>query len=168
MWRVRAQRYACKQIGSRIRSCFWYDAFNLTINFFPIHTRMDPNHTERLSQPLLDATQGSGAVLGPRSSICLLLVTIALESIGTLCLKRAFDGPHFAVLAYTCYFSSLGLFSLVLRHLPLSIAYTTWCTLGTVSVCILSSVVYGEQIGTRRWVCIVCTMPFTIALYVDT
>lgn len=96
----------------------------------------------------------------------LLLVTILLETIGTLLLKRAFDGVAYTAGAYGCYFSSLSLFSLVLRRIPLSIAYTTWCALGTVGVAVGSCLLYGETLSVGRWACVALTVPCVVGLHV--
>lgn len=99
-------------------------------------------------------------------SICLLLFTILFETTGTLLLKRAFDGYGFMIGAYVCYFASLTMFSFVLRQIPLYIAYTTWCALGSLGVCVLSSIIYGEVISTWKTMCIVITIPCVVGLYV--
>ena len=129
---------------------------------------MDRNKTKGLSEALLSKSNidESVCLLGPRMSMCLLLVTVVLESIGTLLLKRSLEDYRCMIMAYVCYFSSLGLFSVVLRQISLSVAYTTWCTLGTVSVCLLSKVFYNENISTSKAFCIVLTIPCVIGMYV--
>lgn len=118
-----------------------------------------------LEQPLLeaDATQYT---LGQRSAIVLLVFTIFLETAGTLSLKRSGDGMQYCAAAYACYSVSLGLFSVVLHHIPLSIAYATWCTVGTVLVSVMSQWLYGETISAYKWVCIGCTVPCVVGMHV--
>lgn len=96
----------------------------------------------------------------------LLLVTIGLETAGTLMLKYSLVDNRVYVVAFVCYFLSLGMFSYVLKYIPLSIAYTTWCTLGTVLVCVLSNVLYGEVMNAWKWGCVVLTIPCVAGLYV--
>ena len=118
-----------------------------------------------LEQPLLeaDATQYT---LGQRSAIVLLVFTIFLETACTLSLKRSGDGMQYCAAAYACYSVSLGLFSVVLHHIPLSIAYATWCTVGTVLVSVMSQWLYGETISAYKWVCIGCTVPCVVGMHV--
>lgn len=100
------------------------------------------------------------------TSIGLLLFTIVLESVGTICLKKATEDVRIACVAYASYFAALSLFSIVLKDISLTIAYTTWCTIGTISVCVLSSVVYKEDISIQKWFCIIATIPFVIGMYI--
>ena len=130
---------------------------------------MDRNSSSKgLSEALLSKSNIDESMdfLGPRMSICLLLLTVVLESIGTLLLKRALEDFICLIMAYICYFSSLGLFSVVLRQISLSVAYTTWCTLGTVSVCLLSKVFYNESISMSKGFCILLTIPCVVGMYV--
>ena len=120
---------------------------------------------ERLQKPLLGA-DAAGDSFGPRSAVVLLMFTICLETAGTLTLKRSGDGVQYYVIAYACYFVSFGLFSIVLRHIPLSIAYTTWCTLGSVFVSVMSYLLYDDRISTYKWACIGCTIPCVVGMYV--
>lgn len=127
---------------------------------------MDYSPTNGLGETLLPNNKLNQHATQYRNSIFLLLFTIVLESSGTLLLKRAFEDYRCTVIAFVCYFSSLGLFSVVLRTIPLSIAYTTWCTLGTVTVCLLSKVFYSENISIAKGFCIVLTVPCVIGMYV--
>ena len=88
------------------------------------------------------------------------------EVAGTLSLKRSGDGMQYCAAAYACYSVSLGLFSVVLHHIPLSIAYATWCTVGTVLVSVMSQWLYGETISAYKWVCIGCTVPCVVGMHV--
>ena len=120
-----------------------------------------------LSDPLLSPKNDSSLQkFEYKSAIYLLMFTIALESAGTILLKRAFDNYTYMITAYICYFLSLSLFSVVLQHISLSIAYTTWCTLGTVSVCLMSKIFYDENISFSKGICIVLTIPCVIGMYI--
>ena len=96
----------------------------------------------------------------------LLLVTIGFEVSGTLLLKRAATGDWVAVLpAYLLYFSGITLFTIVLRRMPLAIAYATWCALGTIGVTLGSVVAFGEALSLGKAACIAGTMPLVAGLY---
>lgn len=123
--------------------------------------RQEPEETPLLEYPL-DRTP----VFGRHGPFLLLLCTIVFETSGTLLLKRAFDGRLFVAAAFACYFTGLSLFTFVLRYIPLSVAYTTWCALGTVGVCSFSHFFYGETISLAKIICIVITIPCVIGLYV--
>ena len=96
----------------------------------------------------------------------LLFLTIGLETFGTLMLKHSLEDGRIYIIAFACYFTSLGLFSVVLKYIPLSIAYTTWCTLGTVGVCVMSALFFGETLRPSKWACVVLTIPCVVGLYV--
>ena len=114
-------------------------------------------------EPLLSKSKSSGGYAIP---IILLFATIALETLGTLMLKHSLVDNRMYAIAFVSYFTSLATFSYVLKYIPLSIAYTTWCTLGTVSVCVLSSFIYGESLKPLKWACVVLTIPCMVGLYV--
>ena len=120
--------------------------------------RVNTTH-ERLLERSTNTSYGVGAFM-------LLLVTIAFETVGTLLLKHSLEDNRMYVIAFLCYFTGLGLFSHVLRYIPLYIAYTTWCALGIIFVCILSSILFGEPIRPLKWAAILLTIPCISALYI--
>ena len=95
-----------------------------------------------------------------------LMLTIMLEISGTLLLRHSIDDYRFVAGAYACYFTGLTIFSFILRYIPLSIAYTTWCALGTIGVSIMSQLLFNEYISIYKWACICGTIPCMIGLYV--
>ena len=99
-------------------------------------------------------------------SVCLLLFTIILEITGTILLKCAVKEKMYIIGAYIMYFIGLSIFSYVLHEIPLSIAYTTWCSLGTVGVSIMSQIVFAEDISFSKWMCIVGTVPCLAGIYI--
>ena len=119
------------------------------------------NLPSSLDEPLLANEEKSST----RSCILLLLFTIVLETTGTLLLKRSSE-PLFMTAAFVFYFSGLFLFSFVLKHIPLFVAYTTWCALGTIGVSVSSSFLYEEVISPSKWACIVLIIPCVTGLYV--
>ena len=115
----------------------------------------------RLFEPLLEKQQPS--MVDP---LFLLFVTISLEISGTLLLKLSLNQPRLYFLAYLLYFASLFLFSFALRHIPLSIAYTTWCALGTVGVSVMSHILFDEALSVAKWICILLTIPCVGGLFI--
>ena len=99
-------------------------------------------------------------------SVLLLMTTIFLEIIGTLMLKHSVVDARAYVPAFLSYFFSLYTFSRVLHYVPLTIAYTTWCTVGTVGVCVLSNFFFDESMKPLKWLCVILTIPCIIGLYV--
>lgn len=97
--------------------------------------------------------------------ILLLSVTIGLEVSGTLLFRAAVDDARILPLAFALYFAGLWIFSSALSILPLSVAYSTWCALGTVGVTVGSYYLYGERISNGRWACIVGTIPLVVGMY---
>lgn len=119
-----------------------------------------------LREPLLLPDDGHTATRPPLYSFFLLLFTITLETTGTLLLKHSLDDAWYLIGAYACYFTSLTLFAVTLRHIPLSVAYTTWCTFGTIGVTVMSQALYKEVISAPKWVCIFATIPCVAGLYI--
>ena len=114
--------------------------------------------------PLL--TSDNSPVMPRALPYFLLFFTICLETFGTLMLKHSLIDNRIYVVAFVCYFLSLSLFSLVLKYIPLSVAYTTWCTFGTVGVCVLSNLIYEEEMRPLKWVCVLLTIPCVVGLYI--
>ncbi len=101
----------------------------------------------------------------PPYAFTFLAITIVLEVTGTLILKSALDDVRIYFPAYALYFAGFSMFSFTLRYIPLSVAYTTWCALGTVGVAVLSRVCYAEKLSLERWICILATLPPVIGLH---
>ena len=95
-----------------------------------------------------------------------LAATIGLEVTGTLMLRKSVEDARFTLVAYPMYIVALWMFSYSLNDLSLSVAYTSWCTLGTIGVTAGSNLIFDEHISFRRLVCIVCTIPFVIGMYI--
>lgn len=80
----------------------------------------------------------------------LLLVSISFEVLGTSMLKLS-DGftnlvPSLVLLA--SFAISFTLMGIVLKTIPLSIAYSVWSGLGTVATGLIGVFVYGELLST--------------------
>ena len=122
--------------------------------------RMDRAHN--LTQALL----GDNTLRSPTGGGMLLLAcTILLEISGTLLLKRN-EETMLIILAFICYFAGLSLFTVVLRTVPLSVAYTTWCACGTVGVTLGSAFFFGETVSIPRFMCIIGTIPLVACMYI--
>ena len=120
------------------------------------------DRTQNLTQALLNDDDLRAPSIG---GILLLACTILLEVSGTLLLKQN-GSTMLLVLAFMCYFAGLSLFTVVLRTVPLSIAYTTWCACGTVGVTLGSVFFFGETVSIPRFLCIIGTIPLVACLYI--
>ncbi|MGB8712203.1 MAG: SMR family transporter [Onishia taeanensis] len=76
-----------------------------------------------------------------------LALAILAEVVGTSALKASDEFSRFwpSVLVVVCYGLAFYLLSLVLRTLPVGIAYAFWAGLGIVLVTLIGIVVYGER-----------------------
>ena len=102
----------------------------------------------------------------PVHALVLLATTVVLEVSGTTLLRMTVNDTRYYIPAYLFYVSSLFLFSWTLQYIPISVAYTTWCAFGTIGVSVASSVLFQEAISVRRWICILCTIPPVIGMYI--
>ena len=121
--------------------------------------------TLKMNQPLIgDIRERERIGIAPMG---LLLFTIILEVSGTILLRHAqTDGRLFYIPAYIFYFSGFTIFSFTLRYIPLTVAYTTWCALGTTGVTVASQYLYNEEISLPRWVCIIASIPLVVGMYI--
>lgn len=122
---------------------------------------MEDSHD--VNEALLHTMEGSGTKI---AAACLLIGTISFEVVGTLLLRSASHDVTHLFLAYGCYMIGLTLFSHVVKHIPLSIAYSTWCSAGTIGVCTLSQYLFGEDLSRGQWICIVLTIPCIVGMYI--
>ena len=65
-----------------------------------------------------------------------LLLAIAVEVVATSLLPRTegFRSPGWAAVVLAAYAVSIGLLSLAVRQIPVSVAYAVWAGLGTVGI----------------------------------
>lgn len=120
---------------------------------------------ESRTEPLLPPARVTTTTAVPEHGFTFMLITILLEVSGTLCLRHALDDARFSFVAYALYFAGFSMFSFSLRYVSLSIAYTTWCALGTIGVTLASRFLYAEDISLTRWICIACTVPPVVGMY---
>jgi small multidrug resistance pump len=79
----------------------------------------------------------------------LLLVAICAEVGATALLPRAagFTDPVWSAVVVAGYAVSVWLLAVVVRAIPVSVAYAVWAGLGTAAVAVIGFVFLGEPIG---------------------
>ncbi|MGL5809818.1 MAG: DMT family transporter [Nocardioides sp.] len=79
----------------------------------------------------------------------LLAVAIAVEVVATALLPRAQGFTHagWSVVVFGGYSVSVWLLSLVVRHVPVSVAYAVWSGVGTALVAVIGYLYLGESLG---------------------
>jgi small multidrug resistance pump len=79
----------------------------------------------------------------------LLLLAIAAEVGSTALLPRAagFTDPRWSAVVVTGYALSIWLLALVVRAMPVSVAYAVWAGVGTAAVALIGFVWLGEPMG---------------------
>ena len=77
-----------------------------------------------------------------------LILAIAVETIGTTALKASdgFTRLWPSVLTLACFFAALFLLSLVLKIIPVGVAYAIWSGLGIVLIAIIGWMVFGQRL----------------------
>lgn len=82
------------------------------------------------------------------SSGAALAVAILLEVIGTTCLKMSeqFSRTPYVIAMLAAYGLSFYLLSLVLRTMPVGIAYAVWSGLGIVLITLVGLVLFGQRL----------------------
>ena len=75
-----------------------------------------------------------------------LAIAIASEVIGTLALKSssAFSNYLYTTVCIVCYVIAFYFLSLVLKTIPVGIAYAIWAGMGIVLVAVISAFLYQE------------------------
>lgn len=77
-----------------------------------------------------------------------LLIAITMEVIGTTFLQRSaqFTKAIPTLMMLVCYTGSFYFLSLVLKTMPLGIAYAIWSGLGIVLVSVIGLVIFGQKL----------------------
>ena len=77
-----------------------------------------------------------------------LLIAILFEVAGSLLLRlsHGFERLGVGVLSVALFILSLGLLSLVMRTIPISVSYPLWAGLGTVGALVGGRLLFAEQI----------------------
>ncbi len=83
------------------------------------------------------------------AAILLLLAAIGIEVVSTALLPRTdgFTNPMWSVAVVAGYAVSIWLLAIVVRTLPVSMAYAVWSGLGTAIVAVIGYWFLGEQMG---------------------
>lgn len=78
-----------------------------------------------------------------------LLVAIAVEVAATALLPKAagFTDPLWSVVVVAGYATSIWMLSLVVRSMPISIAYAIWAGVGTAAVAVVGFTFLGESMS---------------------
>jgi small multidrug resistance pump len=79
----------------------------------------------------------------------LLLAAIGIEVGASSALPRTdgFRNPGWSVFVVVGYVSSIWLLTLVVRDIPVSIAYAVWAGLGTAGIAVVGMIWLGEPLG---------------------
>ena len=80
--------------------------------------------------------------------LLLLLAAIATEVVSTASLPRTdgFRNPGWTVAVLAGYATSVWLLALVVRTVPVSVAYAVWSGLGTAAIAVIGVVFLGERL----------------------
>lgn len=86
----------------------------------------------------------------------LLLVAIAVEVVATALLPRTdgFSNPGWSAAVLLGYALSIWLLSVVVRSVPVSVAYAIWSGVGTALVAVAGMVFLDEPMGAVKAVCL--------------
>jgi small multidrug resistance pump len=82
----------------------------------------------------------------------LLLVAISIEVMATALLPKAegFTEPTWTAIVVAGYVVSIWLLTLVVREIPVSIAYAVWSGLGTAAITVVGVFLLGEGIDVLK------------------
>jgi small multidrug resistance pump len=96
----------------------------------------------------------------------LLLIAIATEILGTTALRvsAGFTRPWPSVLVVVSYVLSFYLYSQVLKHIPMGVAYAIWAGLGTAGVVLIGVMVWRDQLTLWQVVGMVLVMAGAVML----
>jgi small multidrug resistance pump len=89
-------------------------------------------------------------------AMALLVVAIAVEVASTALLPRAegFTNPGWTAAVLLGYAVSIGLLAVVVRTVPVSVAYAIWSGLGTALVALAGYLFLGEPLGWLKVLCL--------------
>lgn len=84
----------------------------------------------------------------------LLMAAIGVEVIATALLPRAdgFTDPLWSVIVVAGYAVSIWLLAVVVKSMPVSIAYAVWAGVGTAIVALIGVLFLGESLGLLKTV----------------
>jgi small multidrug resistance pump len=87
-------------------------------------------------------------------AIPLLMLAIGVEVAATAALPRteSFSQPWWTVAVLSGYAVSIWLLAVVVKHMPVSVAYAIWAGLGTALIAVVGVVLLGESWDTTKLV----------------
>ncbi|MBM7439354.1 multidrug efflux SMR transporter [Streptomyces sp. HB132] len=93
----------------------------------------------------------------PPRAWLLLALTVGLEIIATLSLKAShgFRDLVPSLAAISAYAGTVVVLALVLKTIPMSIAYVIWTGAGTLGIALLGTVLFSDRLSTSSWAGIV-------------
>tara|TARA_B100000287_G_C20494362_1_gene726395 strand:- start:546 stop:950 length:405 start_codon:yes stop_codon:yes gene_type:complete len=80
----------------------------------------------------------------------LLLASVTLETLSTICIKKTLTSKLWFIPVYSGYGLSFYIFPKVLQKYSLSFAYTLWCGIGIIITTIFDKIIYKEIITFRK------------------
>jgi len=96
------------------------------------------------------ALQATPVGAGGGSGRALLALTIALEVFATTSMKLASTRPVWHLGTVIGYGSCFSVFPLVLRKMPLGVAYAIWSGAGTALTALIGAALFGEALSTQK------------------
>merc|ERR1712146_82968 len=106
-------------------------------------TAMDHQLLKRLQRRTTTAVASIAALPAP----LLLSTTIALEILATTSMKFAEANARWYLGVFGGYCACFSLFPLVVRKMPLGVAYATWCSVGMVLTTLFGAFCFGEALN---------------------
>ena len=96
------------------------------------------------------ALQATPVGAGGGGGRALLALTIALEVFATTSMKLASTRPVWHLGTVVGYGSCFSVFPLVLRKMPLGVAYAIWSGAGTALTALIGAALFGEALSTQK------------------
>ena len=96
------------------------------------------------------ALQATPVGAGGGGGRALLALTIALEVFATTSMKLASTRPIWHLGTVVGYGSCFSVFPLVLRKMPLGVAYAIWSGVGTALTALIGAALFGEALSTQK------------------
>ena len=96
------------------------------------------------------ALQATPVGAGGGGGRALLALTIALEVFATTSMKLASTRPIWHFGTVVGYGSCFSIFPLVLRKMPLGVAYAIWSGAGTALTALIGAALFGEALSTQK------------------
>ncbi len=96
------------------------------------------------------ALQATPVGAGGGGGRALLALTIALEVFATTSMKLASTRPIWHLGTVVGYGSCFSVFPLVLRKMPLGVAYAIWSGAGTALTALIGAALFGEALSTQK------------------